>query len=278
MKRIKKIRSLLIAIMCVCTQLYAQDKPESCHCPGMAPVGKGTFYFTFGYNLDWFTKSDIHFKSNGSGDFDFTIYNVKAEDRPGLKNMLHEDLTIPQYSYRFGYWLNNKKDLGFEISYDHVKYVMIQNQIVHLKGMINEKYYDQDTMLVPEFLQYEHTNGANYFMIEGIKRLNFYHAKNEKHWVSAIFKAGGGIVVPRSDTNVMGQHRNDTYHVAGVVFGGEAGLRYDFLKHFHLETTLKPCYANYFNVFLYGNGTASQHWFSMEYIFTLGFQFPAKIF
>lgn len=280
MKIKKHILIITISILLIndCQLLAQQAKPESCHCAGMSPAGKGTFYITAGYHRDWFTKSDIHFNSHGSGDFNFTVYDVVAVDRPGFDDLLHEDLTIPQYAFRIGYWFNNKKDIGIEMNYDHVKYVMVKDQVVHLKGELNGVQYDQDTMLVPQFLQYEHTNGANYAMVNIIKRWNFLHAKNEMHWLSGVFKAGAGIVLPRSDTRVMGQHRNDTYHVAGIVTGIEAGLRYDFFRYVFLETTVKPCYANYFDVLLYGNGKAKQYWFSTEWVFTLGIQFPAKIF
>lgn len=273
-----KYYSLCLILSLSCFMLQAQNDTNSCHCAGMAKQGKGTFYITAGYQLDWFTNSTIHLNSHGSGDYNFTLYNVKAVDRPGFENLFNQNITIPQYSFRIGYWFNNKKDIGVELNYDHVKYVVVQYQKVHMKGSINGIYYDKDTILVPTLIEYEHTNGANYAMIDIVKRHNFYHSKNELHWVSFIGKAGLGIVIPRSDTRIIGLHRNDTYHVAGIVTGVEAGLRYDFLRYFFLETTLKPCYANYFNVFLYGDGIAKQHWFSLEYVFTLGIQFPAKLF
>ncbi|MBK9731055.1 MAG: hypothetical protein IPO83_07185 [Chitinophagaceae bacterium] len=255
--------------------LLTNAQPEtSCHCAGMAPSGKGTLYITAGYNLDWFTNSDIHFQDHTTDNYDFILYNVKAEDRPGLEDLLHEDITIPQYSFRAGYWFNDKKDLALEINYDHVKYVMIQNQRVHMTGNLRGEYYDQDTTLVSSFIRYEHTNGANYAMIDLVKRFNIWHAANEKQWLSAITKAGVGFVLPRTESYIAGNHRNDTYHVAGM----EAGLRYDFLKHFFLETTMKGCFANYGNVVLYGDGKASQHWWSAEYIFTLGLQMPVGLF
>jgi hypothetical protein len=72
---------------------YSQEN-VSCHCPGMAPEGKGTLYISAGYNLDWYTTSDIHFVDHTTDNYDFTLYNVKAEDRPGLEDLLHEDITI----------------------------------------------------------------------------------------------------------------------------------------------------------------------------------------
>jgi hypothetical protein len=243
----------------------------------MAGEKYGTLYFTAGYNLDWFTNSDIHFLDQTTDDYDFTLYNVKAKDRPGLEDMFHEDITIPQYSFRIGYWFNNKNDLGIEFNYDHVKYVMLQDQRVHMTGTFRGEYYDQDTTLVSNFIRYEHTNGANYAMLNLVKRSTLIHSKKENSWLSVVAKAGAGIVLPRSDTWIAGNRRNDTYHVAGYVMGLDAGLRYDFLRYFFLESTIKGCFANYTDVYLYGDGRANQHWWSLEYIFTIGLQAPVKL-
>jgi len=255
-----------------------QQEAFTCHCPMMNSNGKGKFYISIGYNLDWFSKSDIHFKNSSGDNYNFTLHDVKAEDRPGLKNMFHENLTIPQYSYRFGYYFGDRGYWGVELNYDHVKYVAIPYQVVHLTGEIRGESFDADTILSPSFIRYEHTNGANYMMLNGIARKDFLHSKSELHWLSGILKFGAGVVLPRSATTVMGNRRDDTYHVAGYVIGLDAGLRYDLLKHFYFETSGKAAFANYTNVFLYGDGRASQHWFSFEYIFTIGYQFNGRLF
>lgn len=254
-----------------------QAQDSLCHCPQQIKTGKGTFYITAGYNLDWFSKSDIHFRDKKTDDYDFTLYDLKAVDRDGLANLLNEDITIPQYSFRIGYFFNDKHDLGIEINYDHVKYVVVDNQQTHLKGYIRGEYYDMDTTFYKYFVDLEHTNGANYAMLALVKRMNLLHSKNNKHWLGAVFKAGAGFVYPRSDTRMFGVRRNDRYHVAGYVAGLEAGLRYDFFKYLFAETTFKGAYANYLNILLTGKGRARQHFYSLEWIFTIGIQFPLKL-
>lgn len=268
---------LIFLFAFVASALKAQEQKSICNCPQQTETGKGTFYITAGYNLDWFTKSDIHFKDKSPGGYDFTLYDLKAVDRDGLANLLQEDITIPQYSFRLGYFFNNKYDLGIEINYDHVKYVVVADQPVHLKGQIGNQYYDMDTTLTRGFVEFEHTNGANYAMIELVKRQHILKSKNKKHWVGGVFKAGGGFVYPRSDTRILGVRRNDKYHVAGYVAGAEAGLRYDLFKYVFAETTFKGAYANYLNVLLAGDGRANHAFFSLEWIFTVGIQFPAKL-
>ncbi|MEP7167889.1 MAG: hypothetical protein ABI855_00815 [Bacteroidota bacterium] len=278
-KKVFSVFILIIPSALLFAQLPVQDEAfNSCHCPGMVKGHKGKLYFSFGYNLDWFTNSDIHFKDKGAGDYDFTLYNVKAVDRPALAYIFKEDITLPQYSYRIGYFFNDKRDMGIEINYDHVKYLVVSNQRVHIKGEIHGTPLDGDTTLSSKFIQYEHTNGANYFMVNLARRFNFLHSRNELHWLSAVVRAGAGPVIPRSATSLWGNSRDDTYHVAGFVAGIDLGLRYDFLKNFYFETNGKGAFADYTNVLLYGEGRAQQSWFSFEYIFTIGFQFGAKIF
>lgn len=278
-------KKFLMAIMLLSFSHFtnAQNAPiesilpvKRCDCPQQIETGKGTFYFAGGYNLDWFSRSTIHFKSgpNAANKYDFTLHKLRAIDRDGLDELFSSDITIPQYSFRLGYFFNDKRDLGIEINYDHVKYVVVQNQKTHLTGVINETKYDMDTVLTKDFVMFEHTNGANYAMVNIMKRDNLYKSPNRKHWLGYIFKAGFGFVYPRSDTKIMGSRRNDIYHVAGYVGGIESGIRYDAFKYFFFETTLKGAYAKYVNVRLEGDGKGTHGFFSLEYIALVGLQFP----
>lgn len=261
--------------------LFSQD---ICDCPAQSKLGKGTFYFMWGYNRDWFSKSDLHFK-NTSGDYNketnnidsynFTLEDVKAKDRAGLKNILRTDLTIPQYNYRLGYFFNDKHDLGIEINFDHTKYVMVNYQNLHLEGTIRGQYYNQDTIVqAVNFLAFEHSDGANFLMVNMVKRQHFLVSKNKKHWLSGIAKVGGGIVIPRTDVTLFGERLNNRFHIAGYIFGIESGLRYDAFKHFFVEYTAKGTWANYVNVLVIGSGKANHNFFTFENILLLGIQFP----
>jgi hypothetical protein len=251
---------------------FISSAQELCNCNTLKKKG-GTFYWAGGYNFDRFSNSTIHFKNTGDDNYNFTLYHLKAIDRDGLNNLFNEDITIPQYSFRIGYYFNDKHNLGIEINYDHVKYVVVQNQRVRLKGEIRGTSYDQDTLLTAGFLQFEHTNGANYAMIDFIKRHTLFSSPNKKHWLSTLLKPGIGFVYPRSDVTIFGKRQNDKYHVAGYVAGVELGFRYDAFKYLFIETAAKGAFANYLNVRLADNGKAHHHFFSLEYIATIGFQF-----
>jgi hypothetical protein len=170
-----KIFTFLLILTITVSNLPAQSTSITPQTITSKKDKKGIFYFSWGYNRDRFSSSDIHFK-NTSGDYnpvtgnndsyDFIIYNAKAKDRPGLNNILKTDLTIPQYNYRLGYYLNDERNFGFEINFDHVKYIMRDWQTLHIKGKIFDQEIDKDTLISPEnFLHFEHSDGANFLML-----------------------------------------------------------------------------------------------------------------
>lgn len=254
-----------------CGQICSAQE-EDCNCPGQHKKSKGTFYGSWGYNKDYFSRSDLHFSNNGSDNYDFTLYDVKAKDRPGFDQIIDIQISIPQYVYRFGYYFDTKKGLGIELNFDHTKYVMVQGQTVRIKGQIHETALDQDTVLSRDFLRFEHTNGANFMMINFLKRHTFLHSKNNRHWLSGVLKTGGGIVIPKSDVAIFGKELDNIFHVSGWIAGVETGMRYD-RKYFFLEQTVKGSFANYLDVLTVGTGKANHRFWCFEIILTAGFQF-----
>lgn len=273
-----------ITFLCFSANLFSQEKKDICDCPSQSKIGKGTFYFSWGYNRDWFSKSDIHFKNTTSEydvqkgqpkSYDFTVYDAKAHDRPGFRNILRSDLTIPQYVYRVGYFFNDKRDFGIEINFDHVKYIMDDYQTLRVKGTIQGQTIDQDTLIDPNtFLHFEHSDGANFLMLNFVKRQRLLVSKNKKHWLSVVAKIGAGPVIPRTDVVLFGERLNNRFHIAGYCMGVETGLRYDVFKHIYLEYTAKGAWANYTDVLVIGEGKAKHHFWTFENILVLGFQFP----
>lgn len=68
---------------------------------------KGQFFASWGWNRSSYSKSDIYFKGE---DFDFTIHDVKADDKPkpfGIYFLSPGDLTLPQTNYRLGYFVKD---------------------------------------------------------------------------------------------------------------------------------------------------------------------------
>jgi hypothetical protein len=234
---------------------------------------KGTFYITWGYNRDFYSNSDIHFENHGADNYDFTLYALRAHDRSGFDELLTSELSIPQYMYRLGYYFNDKHDLGIEINFDHTKYVMDNNQVAHLKGDIHGVYYDKDTLVSPDFLKFEHTNGGNFLMVNGLKRHNLFIAKNNQFAIGAVLKIGAGIVIPKTDVTLFGERVDNCFHLAGYVVGADLGFRAEFFNHFFLETSFKSTYADYNKVLTVNGGLANHTFFTQELLLGAGFQF-----
>lgn len=250
---------------------YLSSQAQNNEVAGKKTIKHGTLYLSWGYNKDWFSTSDIHFKNPKTNAYDFTLYDVKAEDRPGFNQILTSDLSIPQYVIRLGYYLD-KYNAGFEINFDHTKYVMVQNQIAHLEGKINDNYYNTDTILHPDFLKFEHTNGANFLVLNFIKNKKIYQTPNKKLKSSGVFKGGGGIVIPKTDVTLFGERLDNKFHIAGYIFALEAGFRLEMFRYFFLEPTIKGSFANYTNVLTVSDGKAKHKFWAFEAILSWGLQ------
>ena len=101
-------------------------------------------YLQWGYNTEWYTKSTIHFNTSVNGvPHNFTIYKAKASDRPDLDAIAKKpiEISIPQFNYRIGFYLNTNKTKAIEINFDHTKYIVNDNQKVRAKGFIGNTIY-----------------------------------------------------------------------------------------------------------------------------------------
>ena len=226
---------------------------------------KGMAYFSIGTHRAFYTPSTIRFIRNSKPGFDFTLSKLKARDEQGFT-------TSPQYSYNLGYF-SFKKNWGIEFQFDHIKYIVRQNQVAHLKGHIEGNEYDKDTLVHPGFIQFEHTDGGNYAMLNLVKWKNLSVSKDHKRSLDLFLKAGGGIVIPKTNSTIMGVHHDDEYAISGYVIGVEPGIRYNFLENFFTTASIKGAYANY-NHFRIAYGYGRQKWFSAQINLMLGVQLP----
>lgn len=273
----KRIFAALILLQSL--SFFAQDKsPE-------VKTKKGNLYFSFGYTRGWYSKSTIHFSDHSdthhdvtgrNNDYDFTIYDAKANDRPDFDKIKDvKNISVPQYVYRIGYYFNDKKDLGIEINFDHTKYVVNDYQRVHIKGQFNGTPVDKDTILDPRnFLHFEHSDGANFLMLNLMKRWKLVNrSKFNLGWVA---KGGGGMVIPRTDVTLFGERLNNRFHIAGWIVGVESGIRAEFLKYGFFEFVGKGSFADYMKVLVVGKGSrANHHFYTAQLTATIGLMFKA---
>ncbi len=267
---------LLLITCCLLPPTICFSQEENLNYTSSHKVNKGAIYISWGYSRDWFSKSNIHF-TNTEKNYDFTLEKVAAKDRPDFDKIVYAitrgDFAIPQYNYRIGYYFPKKNNMGIEINFDHVKYVMEPNQTLHLKGTIGESNYDTDTLVTPSgFLHLEHTNGANFLMVNFLYRKSIIRTTNNKHSLSLISKSGAGIVIPKTYVVLFGKELDNRFHIAGWVAGIETGLRYN-CKNFFLETTVKGAFADYRNVLILPGTKANHSFFTFEAIVTAGYEF-----
>lgn len=233
-------------------------------------------YLQWGYNLDAYTKSNIHFKlSNGDN---FILHNAKAHHNPGFHDIFSDplEISLPQYNYRIGFYLNDAHTTSIEINFDHIKYVVTDGQKVHVTGTIGKEAVNGDSILnAKDFLHLEHTDGGNLLHINFVKQKTLaYNKSKTRPILNFIWKAGAGINIPRTDFTYHGDRLNNKFHIAGYNVSAEAGARYYFSKKWFLEGTGKTGYVRYVNALacttkLKGNRVT--HGFGyVEAIFTVG--------
>lgn len=246
---------------------------------------KGRLTVYWGWNRAMFTHSDIHF--NGS-DHDFTLSKVVAFDRPtkfAADPYFNPALiTIPQTNFRIGYFISDKWEISFGV--DHMKYVMVQDQIVKINGYINSPeneyngvYENEDIVLTEDFLTFEHTDGLNYGNIEINRFENLVQFNNFSKVdidINVLGGLGAGLLVPKSNVQLFGENRNDSFHLAGWGLSAKLGLNLTFWNYFFLQTELKGGFIDLPNIITSTRNDyqANQNFFYTQWNFVFGGSFP----
>lgn len=230
-------------------------------------------YLQWGYNRDKFSKSDLHFHGDGSNDF--IIHDAEARDKPDFSGFRDKpfDITIPQNSFRIGFYLNQSRSWAIELNFDHAKYVVKDSQRLHIEGTIQGEPINKDTTIYPYFMHLEHTNGANFYHINYVRQVNIWN--NPKRTIaSVLYKAGAGIMIPKSDVTLFGKRLDNKYHIAGYIASVELGARIYPIKNLFLEANIKGGFANYKNALGIDELNISHKFWYGEVIGLLGYQYP----
>jgi len=247
---------------------------------------KGKVFIAFGGNREKFTKSDITFKGE---NYNFTVHNAQAEDRPKGWNIDYVNptrFTIPQTNMKFGYFISDH--YAASIGVDHMKYVFNQNQTANVTGTVNLNPTDAGYIhngnynntpvdfTDGSFLKFEHTNGLNYLNAEvsrydDISKL-FKIVNNDKFQINITEGFGAGALYPRTDATVLSNKERDEFHVAGYGLSARAGLNFIFFKYFFIQTDLKGGYINMPDIQITYNNSekASQHFMFIQSIISFG--------
>src|ERR1035437_10075446 len=223
------------------------------------------FYFSWGYNGDRYTRTDIHIVQPSFNN-DYTFSNIKAQDHKGWDEQFFEKpITVPQYNYRIGWWFNEEKNLGFEINFDHTKFIVTQGQEAHMTGTLNGKSVDRTINFSTPGFSYFLNNGANFFCLNIVKRLKLVENKKGSLRLDLLGKAGAGPVVPHVQDILFGESNHPHFQIGGWDAGIEAGIKFTFFKYVYLEYTNKLDYARYSGLRVYF-GTANQAFGTYEMV------------
>ena len=241
---------------------------------------KGKFFIYWGGNRETYSKSDIHFTGK---DYDFTIYDVEAHDRPKGWHVDYINparMTIPQTNFRLGYFISDKYNVS--IGVDHMKYVMFQDRAVDYtgtypnQGTYGETLPNNQVLLTEAFLTFEHTDGLNYVNTEvaRVDDLSKYIGlpNTDKFQINLTEGLGAGLLYPKTNAKLLGKERHDDFHVSGYGLSAKAGLNLTFFKYFFIQGELKGGYINMQDIkTTHDNAdSASQHFWFLQRIVTVG--------
>jgi hypothetical protein len=243
---------------------------------------KGNVNIFWGWNRGWFTDSDLHFKGD---NYDFTLYDVHASDRQSpfsFETYLNPaNMTIPQTNFKAGYFINDHYCIS--AGFDHMKYVMVQDQTVPIEGEIsiadspyNGAYNGEEIVLTKSFLQYEHTDGLNYINagLSRYDRILDLHVLRTNIFLTEGFDAG--VVMPRTAVRFMNQELSDYYHISGYGLSLQAGLSIIIFKVITIRSEVKGGFIHLPDVKT-TNSTedkAQQHFFFLQTNLLFGATIP----
>lgn len=238
-------------------------------------VKNGSFYISWGYNTEWYTRSTVHISQPSLGN-NYKLVRVKAHDRPGWDDgLFSKPMTIPQYNYRIGYFFNEKQDLALEINFDHTKYIITDGQQINVKGTLNGQKVDGPREFSEKTGSYYYlNNGANFLLFNLVKRFRLVQpgpANNLK--LDLLAKAGVGPVIPHVENSFFGQANQPGFQIGGWNTGLETAFRLTAFRYAYLEFAQKFDYARYSHLKIY-EGRARQSFGTYELILNLGVTLP----
>lgn len=241
---------------------------------------KGKLYIFWGGNRESFSKSDIHFKGD---NYNFTLHNVAASDKPKgwqIDYINPARMTIPQTNLRIGYFISDHYNIS--IGVDHMKYVIYNDRRVNYSGSYpnsgsyNENPANGQLTLDEDFLLFEHTDGLNYInteiaRVDDISQL-FGLPNTDKFQINLTEGLGAGILLPKTNSTLLGKERHDDFNLAGYGLSAKVGLNFTFFKHFFIQTELKGGFIEMNNIRTTQStaDSAEQNFWFFQRIITVG--------
>lgn len=247
-----------ILLLVVTSEALAQDVVEEA-----SMKHKGDIWITWGYNRSHYNPSDIHFQGEG---FNFTLLNAQAIDDPEpFDSKIYFNptrFTVPQFNFRAGYQI--RPNLSISGGWDHMKYVLLQNQLVRIDGYIDSeasedyagKYDEQLIQVTPGFMKYEHTDGFNFVRL-GVERFGSFW-RSQKHRLGADYFGGvsAGLMFPWTDFTFGGTRYRNWIHLSGWAVSVQLGMRLEWLDCIFLQAQAQYGYASMGDIIIQGESQA----------------------
>ncbi len=292
-----KMKNILIILSLLLTAQFSFSQEDKKPKTYDVNARKGQFFASWGWNRSSYSTSDISFKGN---DFDFELTNVKADDKPksfGIRFLDPGGLTLPQTNLEIGYFIKNNYNIV--AGYDHMKYVMRNDYEVTINGNISvgdynfinnggelisenvnfDGNYNHDSInLSQNFILFEHTDGLNYIFI-GANRFDnlnkLLHINTDNFEVNLEEGIDIGVLMPKTNTTILGNERYDQFHISGFGMSISGGLSLTFFKRFFIKTDFKYGYINMNDIRITNDSSekANQHFTFAETSYTFGYRF-----
>lgn len=278
----KRALHLLLLVLASCTFMNAQTSDWKFR-------KGGSWYVSWGYSKWWYPKTDLRFDINSTdansrtSHTEYVLKDVSAHDSPFINKIFAVPATVPQFCIRLGYFFNSDQSLGIELSYDHAKFVVNEDQYVRMVGNTNgigfdslaHLYSDETTGSQPFIFKLN--NGANFFTFNLVKKFSLYQSKRGNFKFSYLLKGGIGWNTPHVENTIFGQKNNPYFlPIGGWNMGVEGAVRLLFFDRVYFEFGQKAVYASYYNLRL-AQGTAKVRFTTYGTIFSLGLNFPGKL-
>ena len=98
------------------------------------------------------------------------------------------------------------------------------------------------------------------------------HQKLQSRLNKGIRRSGAGVLLPKTNTTLLGKERYDEFHLAGYGLSGKVGLNFTFFKHFFIQAEVKGGYINMNDIRTTNNTAdkASQDFWFFQRIIAVG--------
>lgn len=234
-------------------------------------------YFSWGYNTEWYSRSNVKVRQPGLGN-DYTFKRIKGHDRVGWDHqILKKGLTIPQYNYRLGYFLSPSTGWGgwgFEINFDHTKFIFQDGQDAKITGKLNGRIVDTTVQFSKDNgFYYYLNNGANFLLFNLVRRYDFYSTRDGRLKIQLLGKVGVGPVIPHVENSFFGKPNKPHFQLGGWNTGLEGTIKVSLFNYAFIEYANKFDYARYSNLKIY-EGTAKHAFGTYEMILSAGVNLP----